>query len=734
MREVGYDMSKYRSKSLSEVPDIEYDVVSTMGCGEAGLTGRARRRENWDTADPKTMPPARFRKVRDLLRSKGGTLPASASTAPRFGKKTVLIVGNPNVGKSLLFNALSKQYVTVSNYPGTTVEVSRGAVRIGNQEYEIIDTPGMYSFFPVTEEESVTRRILTEQRPHLVLHVVDAKNVERMLPLTFQLLEAGLPVALVLNMMDEAAKEGVSLDIDRLSTELDIPVIAAVSTEGVGIPEIRHAIANHRDTGSPRSRIIALADSIEKAVEDIVPLLPARLWAHVARRMIALLLLSGDLEVERQVNELSDESRRSAIRKIVTKARAELSDPIGYHMVVLQREESRRLSEQVVRISVQKTGFKESLSRVMMQPITGIPILLAILYLGLYKFVGGFGAGTVVDFLEGTVFEDHLNPLFTRLFSAIIPWPALRILVVGEYGILTLGVRYAVAIILPIVTFFFIVFSIIEDSGYLPRLAMLIDRIFKKIGLSGRAVIPMVLGLGCATMATMVTRTLPTRRERVIGTLLLALAVPCSAQLGVILALLEGRLRVVLVWVSTVGIVFLAVGFLAARIMPGSPPSFYMEVPPLRLPSLANVLTKTYVRVKWYLKEILPLFLLASLFIWLGQITHLFDLLILGLQAPVKWVGLTPACAKIFLFGFFRRDYGAAGLYDLNKQHLLTNNQIAVAVVALTLFLPCVAQFLINIKERGWKTGAAISGTALIVSFGAAYALNQALIRLGVEL
>jgi ferrous iron transport protein B len=299
---------------------------------------------------------------------------------------------------------------------------------------------------------------------------------------------------------------------------------------------------------------------------------------------------------------------------------------------------------------------------------------------------------------------------------------------------LTLGLRYAFAIILPVVTFFFLVFSIIEDSGYLPRLAMLIDNIFKKIGLSGRAVIPMVLGLGCATMATLVTRTLPTKKERVLATLLLSLAVPCSAQLGVILALLEGKPYVVLVWVGIVLAVFLAVGFLGARLIPGSPASFFMELPPLRVPALSNVLTKTFVRVKWYLKEIVPLFLFASVVIWFGQITGLFQLLENAMRAPVAMAGLPQECARVFLFGFLRRDYGAAGLYDLNKTGLLTNAQIAVACVALTLFLPCIAQFLVNIRERGWKTGLSISAITLVMAFAVAVALNATLTTIGARL
>jgi ferrous iron transport protein B len=307
----------------------------------------------------------------------------------------------------------------------------------------------------------------------------------------------------------------------------------------------------------------------------------------------------------------------------------------------------------------------------------------------------------------------------------------LRDLFVGDYGILTLGFRYAVGIILPIVSLFFLVFALIEDSGYLPRLALLLDRAFKRIGLSGRAVIPMVLGLGCATMATMVTRTLPTVRERVISTLLLALAVPCSAQLGVILALLEGRPGAVVIWLSVIVGVFLLIGYLTAQLLPGERPCFYMEVPPIRWPNLTNVLRKTWARLKWYFLEIFPLFILASFLIWVGKLTHLFDLGVRLLRAPVELAGLPARAADVFLFGFFRRDYGAAGLYDLTRDGVLDTRQLLVACVALALFLPCIAQFLMNVRERGWRMGLAISGFTLGFAFAVAYLLNAALMHVG---
>ncbi|NHZ87305.1 MAG: ferrous iron transporter B, partial [Planctomycetia bacterium] len=236
----------------------------------------------------------------------------------------------------------------------------------------------------------------------------------------------------------------------------------------------------------------------------------------------------------------------------------------------------------------------------------------------LYEFVGVFGAQVAVDFLERTVFGNYINPYITKFVTTIIPWKILQDLFVNDYGIITLGVRYAIAIIMPIVATFFIAFSIIEDTGYLPRLAMLIDRVFKKIGLNGRAVIPVVLGFGCDTMATMVTRTLETNKEKVIATLLLALAIPCSAQVGVILVLLSGNIKMLWIFAGVMAFVFILVGYLASKIIPGESPLFYMEVPPLRWPKISNVFTKTYTRVEWYFKEVLPLFILASVFIWIG--------------------------------------------------------------------------------------------------------------------
>lgn len=472
--------------------------------------------------------------------------------------------------------------------------------------------------------------------------------------------------------------------------------------------------------------------TLDHAVEQIGGLLKGDYG--LSRRAVALLLLQDDQQVWRMVEAREGQACEQVV-EIVAATRSSYTEPLDYVIALRRQGEVNELLQGVIEpAGAAHRRIGEVLSRLTMHPVAGTVILLLVLYLGLYKFVGQFGAGTLVDFLESTVFEQHVNPFMTKVFESMIGWALLRDLFVGEYGVLTLGLRYAVAIILPIVSVFFVVFSVIEDTGYLPRLAMLIDRLFKKIGLSGRAVIPMVLGLGCDTMATMVTRTLPTKRERLISTLLLSLAVPCSAQLGVIMALLHERQLALLVWAGVIVGVFLLVGYLAAKLVPGAQPVFYMEIVPLRLPKLSNVFVKTYTRVVWYLKEIVPLFILASALIWLGQVTRLFDVCIRLLEYPVRLLGLPPEAADVFLLGFFRRDYGAAGLYDLNKTGALTGVQVVVACVALTLFLPCVAQFLMNVKERGIGTGLLISAITLVFSFAVALVVSTILLTMGVAL
>ncbi|MBN2544262.1 MAG: ferrous iron transport protein B [Spirochaetes bacterium] len=642
--------------------------------------------------------------------------------------KKIVLVGNPNVGKSAIFNCLTGSYTVVSNYPGTTVEVYRGKFKIDNQNFEIVDTPGMYALTSMTEEEKVARNILLEEKPDIVIHVIDAKNIERMLSLTLQLIEAGQSIILVLNMIDELEKSDIKININALKSELKIPIIETIGTSGKGIKELKTAIIDYK---IKTNNFIINYDKLEIALSRLKSSI--NIGQNFSTRSIGALILMEDEDIIDKT--IDSESDKQIINNIITEAKSDYNEPLNYIITLKRMETVKKILKYVLEPNYSvKLSIRNFLSKITMHPVYGVPILFIILYFGLYKFVGVFGAGTLVDFLENTVFDKYINPFFIKLFDILIPWAFLQDLFTGEYGIFTLGLRYSFGIILPIVTVFFFVFAVIEDSGYLPRLAMLVDNLFKKIGLSGRAVIPMVLGLGCDTMATMVTRTLPTKRERIISTILLSLAIPCSAQLGVILAIFEGKNSALLVWAIVMGLVFLLIGYLTSKLFPGEKPVFYMEIPPLRLPKISNVIVKTLSRINWYLKEILPVFLIASVLIWLGQVSRIFDMLLFILKFPMKWLGLPEEAGKVFLFGFFRRDYGAAGLYDLKKTGLIDTTQIVVASIALTLFLPCVAQFLITIKERGIKTGIGISIFILFFSFITAFAVNFIIRSMGVNL
>ncbi len=648
--------------------------------------------------------------------------------------KKIAIVGSPNVGKSSIFNNLSSHYATVSNYPGTTVEIFKAKTNIGGKKIELIDTPGMYSFLPLSEEERIARLILIKDKPDLVLHVVSATALERNLPLTLQLIESGLDVVLVLNIMDEAKKEGLSIDIKKIEGFLKIPVIPTVSVTSEGIKQLKNQITisikqSEKKSDKKVTSLVQYPKLLEATREKIADLLKGDYV--LSKKIMSLLLLERDEEIMDIIKERESLDNFKKIKQFQEKINKKASQPVEYLANVALREKVRSIISNSVKEKQKKRNISRIISDLTLQPRIGIPLLLAFLYFGIYQLVGVFGAGFLVDFLEADVFEKFINPFFISLFEKFVPWELVRSLFVGEYGIITLGVRYAVAIILPIVGIFFFVFSFAEDTGYLPRVGAMLDRLFKRIGLSGKAVIPIVLGLGCDTMATMVTRILPTKRERIIATFLLSLSIPCSAQLGVIVAVLSETGLGLLIWVFTVFGVFTTSGFFLNKILKGKKPSFHIELPPLRLPRMKNIVTKTYTRLKWYFMEVLPLFIWASVIIWLGKVTKVFGFVISLLEYPVKFIGLSSNLAEVFLFGFFRRDYGAAGLYDLEKQGLLSVRELTVAAVVLTLFLPCIAQLLMNIKERGKKISFAIVVFVFFFSFLVGFVLNKVLLLAG---
>ena len=584
--------------------------------------------------------------------------PADPVLKLRSRPRRIALIGNANVGKSVLFGRLTGQYAVVSNYPGTTVAMTRGRVVLGGEVCEITDTPGITALEGVlTEDELVARRMLDRGEADVVVQVADARNLRRGLMLTSQLAATGRPMVLALNMADEARVHGTVIDAAGLSARLGIPVVETVATEGRGVAELRDAIGR-----------------------AAVPAFDAAHRGDHAR-------LAHDLAVHFRRHR-----PRSAVR------------------------------------------LQERLGRLVREPLTGLPILALVLY-GMYLAVGVFGAQTLVELIETGLFERIINPGAVALVDRTVPWAMARDFLVGEYGLITMGLTYAIAIVLPVVATFFFVFGFLEDSGYIPRLAIFSDRIFRVMGLNGKAVLPMVLGLGCDTMATMTTRILGTPKERLIAVLLLALGIPCSAQLATILGILGGVSFAALV--TLFGVVLAQmffVGFLAARAIPGERSEFIMELPPLRLPQLGNVVRKTLLRVRWYLGEAVPLFLIGTgLLFGLSRLGLLTKLTRAAEPVVAGVLGLPRDAAAVFIMGFLRRDYGAAGLFQMSKAGQLDGVQAVVALTVMTLFVPCVANFLMMVKEQGLKAALRILAVVTVIALGTGAALNAVLRGLNVS-
>ncbi|HKI98005.1 MAG TPA: ferrous iron transporter B [bacterium] len=666
---------------------------------------------------------------------------AAIPTGPTASAPVTLLIGNPNVGKSVLFGRLTGRYTTVSNYPGTTVEIAQGRDRRGGGA--VIDLPGTTSLLPTSEDERITRdAILTHgciDGARAVL-VCDAKNLRRGLALALQLAELELPLALVANMTDEASARGLRLDSTALGEALGVDVLPAVATRGEGLAPLLAGAVPFR----PVQARVDYGPALEAALARLEGALPAEL---PGRRGLALMLLASPDDLPGV-----DGAALAGLRaELQAGLEAELPEGIAYAVQQARQAAADTLAGRVLtrgtgQRTQQRRGVGAVLGDLALHPLWGIPVALAVLY-AMYLFVGVLGAGKAVDFLERVVFNGHVVPWLDGALRPLLPAPLEGWLIgpagvaaghgpgllLGDYGLVSMGLTYAFAIVLPIVGFFFLAFSALEDSGYLPRLAVVLNRAFKLAGLNGKAVLPMILGLGCDTMATMTARILPTPKERLIVTMLLALGVPCSAQLGVIMGMLAALSTTALLWwLGTVIGVMLVVGALAARVLPGESSAFVLEIPPLRRPALGNIAVKTLARMEWYLREVVPLFVLGTFLLWLLDALHLLRLLE-RLMAPLVQglLGLPPKASEAFLIGFLRRDYGAAGLYDLFKGALASGHpsaevqvQIVVALVTMTLFVPCVANFLMIVRERGVRTGLAMAAFIFPFAFAMGGALN----------
>jgi len=613
----------------------------------------------------------------DETMSQLGHLPRAAAAT-----RKLLLVGQPNVGKSLLFTRLTNRYVTVSNYPGTTVEITSALADFDGELREVVDTPGTNTLAPQSHEERVTRDLLLAVEEADVVQVGDIGNLRRTLLLSLQIAEHDVPFTLCLNMTDEPHAQAI--DLPTLTDLLGVPVVATSALRRWNIEKLkRHALR----PGQPRL-LVEYSPLVEDAIKA-TGLSRADALAHLCSGKKDTVTVASDIAAARL--RLVDE----IIEKVTTS-----------ESLVLGRD---------------------TLGALCMHRLWGWPILALVLYVA-WLFVGKLGAGALVDFFENTLFGKYINPGATAVVDFIAPWHFVHDLLVGQYGVITMALTYAIAIILPVVITFFTLFGILEDSGYLPRLAVMLHRTFRRMGLNGKAVLPMVLGLGCDTMATLTTRILETTKERVIVTILLALGIPCSAQLGVIMAML-GRLSLpaTVVWLSVTVLTIFLVGYLASKIVRGESSDFIIEIPPMRMPRASNIAIKVLARTEWYLKEAVPLFVIGTLLLYVLDATHLLSILQRALSpVMVGLLGLPAESANAFLIGFLRRDYGAAGLYAMQRGGALTANQTVVALTVITLFIPCVANFLVMVRERGKRAALAIAAFIVLYAFGIGALMNAA--------
>lgn len=543
--------------------------------------------------------------------------------------KKIVLVGNPNVGKSVIFTQLTGVYAISSNYPGTTVDFLRGTLKKDHEIWELIDAPGTYALSSEIEAERIAGRLVDEA--DIVVNVVDAGNLERNLYLTFELRERGKPTILALNMWDEAQKRGIYIDVEKLEKALRIPVVRVVATSGEGIKE--------------------LFDLLDKAT----PPLPIS----------------------------SDHAQRW--------------------------EEIGKLIDEVQRLSYVKPRFLDWLQKVTIHPVSGFFIALVVLW-GSFFLVRGIGE-VLIGWLA-ILFEKYYVVLLLKImpYFSGIPW--LEKVFLGELiegkidleqsmGILSTGVYIPFGVVLPYILAFYLVLGILEDVGYLPRVAVLLDGFFHKVGLHGYAIVPTLLGLGCNVPGVIATRILESETERFIVATLISIGIPCAAQQALIVgALGEYGLRPVFLVYGTLFLVWLIWGILLRYLVPGFRPPLLTEIPPYRFPFPKAIISKLWVRLRGFLKEALPIVFIGILGVNLLHLTSFFSRVGDLISPFVSRIWGIPKEAVLFLIlGFLRKDMAVGMLLPLG----LSVKQLVISNVILAMFFPCVAAFVVILRELGWK-------------------------------
>lgn len=569
----------------------------------------------------------------------------------------VLLMGNPNVGKSAVFSRLTGAHVIASNYPGTTVAFTEGLMKVDSGVCTVIDVPGTYTLEPTSRAEEVAVEMLKDG--DIVINIVDATNLERNLNLTLQLLKRNVPMVVALNMWDEVLEHGISIDLERLQQRLGVPVVPTCAISGEGMKKLQQSLKN--------SRLGSLTYEEEEK------------W-HVIGDIIEEVQ-----EVEHRHPTLWQELSHATVHPVV--------GPV-FALVVLV------VSFEVVRF------VGEGLIGYVAEPL--FDWLWLPLMEGLSTLLGS--AGIVHDLLVGELVDGQVT--------------------FGEsFGLLTTGLYIPFAAVLPYVFAFYLVLGILEDSGYLPRLGVLVDNLMHRVGLHGLSVVPFMLGLGCNVPGALALRVLETRKERFIAATLLAICVPCMAQLAMIAGLLgkHGAVGFVLVF-GTLFLLWVGLGVLMKRFTRGTTPEILVDIPPYRLPYWASLLKKLWMRMKGFLREAVPYVLLGVLVVNLlytfgviGVLSKLFE------PVMTRVLGLPAKAVGALLVGFLRKDVAVGMLAPLN----LSLKQLVVACVVLTAYFPCAATFVMLYRELGVRDMIKASAMMVVVAFSAGGLLNLVMTGLG---
>lgn len=638
---------------------------------------------------------------------------------------TIALAGNPNVGKSSLFNRLTGKMVETANYPGKTVALNFGLTHFQQKRIGVVDLPGTYALGGQSEDQWVARQAVLEDRPDAIVAITDATNLERNLYLVLQYLDLGVPMVMALNLMDEAARAGIEINAARLVQDLHLPVVPTVATRGKGINQVLTSVAE-----LPREQCVmpptydieieTAAGQLEMVIGNSLPKRPYDLTP----RALALLLLENDAWLTPMVGKLPGGAVVLArAHELSTAIEARIGEPLSLHIPRARHALAHTLAHNA---QVQKSGaepFSVKLWRWSVQPITGIPVLIAVL-------VSLFA----VLFSVGNALSDALSGLWDALISPPLQALVFAILGRGSLGKIALwgvdaGIKASLQVGIPYVLTFYALLAVLEDSGYMNSIAFLVDALMKRLGLHGRAAILLLAAAGCNVPAIMGTRVLTTRRERIIGSTLVVLT-PCSARIAVI----AGGAALFAGWQYGAALLLISLGVLALVgvglnwIMPGRSDDLVMEMFPFRVPTPNAVIRKTWHRFKEFVTMALPIVLVGSIVMGALYETGTIWLFAQPLAPVVEgWLGLPAIAGLTLIFAVLRKELALQFLITLalvqygtgasNLLSFMTPHQLFVYALVNTIYIPCIATFAVLRKELGL-------GSALgIASFTIALAL-----------